>query len=221
MTAPIVAVDGPSGSGKGTVAQALARRLGWHYLESGALYRVLGLLAHRGGVGLDDVEGLAALARGLELSFRDGAVFLGDEEVGEQIRTEQAGARASRVAPVPEVRAALLVWQRGRARPPGLVADGRDMGTVVFPAADCKIFLTASVEARAKRRFTQLREKGFDVSIARLLRDISERDRRDLSRSVSPLRRAGDAFELDTTELSADEVMAVVFERVVTMCKLR
>ena len=221
MTAPIVAVDGPSGSGKGTVAQALARRLGWHYLESGALYRVLGLLAHRGGVGLDDVEGLAALARGLELSFRDGAVFLGDEEVGEQIRTERAGARASRVAPVPEVRAALLVWQRGRARPPGLVADGRDMGTVVFPAADCKIFLTASAEARAKRRFTQLREKGFDVSIARLLRDISERDRRDLSRSVSPLRRAGDAFELDTTELSADEVMAVVFERVVTLCKLR
>ena len=221
MTTPIVAIDGPSGSGKGTVAQALARRLGWHYLESGALYRVLGLLAHRGGVGLDDVEGLAALARGLELSFKDGAVFLGDEEVGEQIRTEQAGARASRVAPVPEVRAALLVWQRGRARPPGLVADGRDMGTVVFPAADCKIFLTASAEARAKRRFTQLREKGFDVSIARLLRDISERDRRDLSRSVSPLRRAGDAFELDTTELSADEVMAVVFERVVTLCKLR
>ncbi len=221
MSAPIVAVDGPSGSGKGTVAQALARRLGWHYLESGALYRVLGLLAHRGGVGLDDVEGLAALARGLELSFKDGAVFLGDEEVGEQIRTERAGARASRVAPVPEVRAALLVWQRGRARPPGLVADGRDMGTVVFPAADCKIFLTASAEARAKRRFTQLREKGFDVSIARLLRDISERDRRDLSRSVSPLRRAGDAFELDTTELSADEVMAVVFERVVTLCKLR
>lgn len=221
MSAPIVAVDGPSGSGKGTVAQALARRLGWHYLESGALYRVLGLLAHRGGVGLDDVEGLAALARGLELSFKDGAVFLGDEEVGEQIRTERAGARASRVAPVPEVRAALLVWQRGRARPPGLVADGRDMGTVVFPAADCKIFLTASAEARAKRRFTQLREKGFDVSIARLLRDISERDRRDSSRSVSPLRCAGDAFELDTTELSADEVMAVVFERVVTLCKLR
>ncbi len=215
---PVITLDGPGGSGKGTVAQALAARLGWHYLESGALYRVLGLLAQRQGVAPDDVDGLAALAAGLELSFRRGAVFLGDEEVGDQIRTEQAGERASRIAPLPEVRAALLDWQRRCARPPGLVADGRDMGTVVFPAAQCKIFLTASAEARAKRRFKQLREKGFDVSIQRLLRDIGERDRRDTSRSVSPLKRAGDAFELDTTGLSVEEVNAAVFERVKKTC---
>ena len=217
---PVIAIDGPSGSGKGTVAQALARRLGWHYLESGALYRVLGLLAKRGGVALDDAAELAALARGLGLSFKDGAVFLDGEEVGDQIRTEQAGERASKVAPLPEVRAALLDWQRRCARPPGLVADGRDMGTVVFPGARCKIFLTASAEARAKRRFKQLREKGFDVNIDGLVRDIGARDRRDLNRAASPLRRAGDAFELDTTELLIDEVMAAIFERVQKTCSL-
>ena len=217
----IVALDGPSGSGKGTVAQALAARLGWHYLESGALYRVLGLLAHRDGVALNDAKKLAALAAGLELSFRDGAIFLGGEEIGDQIRTEQAGERASKVAPLPEVRAALLDWQRRCARPPGLVADGRDMGTVVFPAARCKIFLTAGAEARAKRRFKQLRDKGFDVTIRRLAREIAERDRRDRNRSVSPLRCAGDAFELDTTELSIEEVMAVVVARVEKTCELK
>ncbi len=225
----IVAVDGPSGSGKGTVAQALAARLGWHYLESGALYRVLGLLAHRDGIALDDAEKLAALAVGLALSFRDGAVYLGGEqggeqggeEIGDQIRTEQAGERASKVASLPEVRAALLDWQRRCARPPGLVADGRDMGTVVFPAARCKIFLTAGAEARAKRRFKQLRDKGFDVTMRRLAREIAERDRRDRNRSVSPLRCADDAFELDTTELSIEEVMAVVVERVEKTCELK
>ena len=215
----IITLDGPSGSGKGTVAQALARQLGWHYLESGALYRVLGLLAHRDGIDLDDGARLAVLAGGLGLSFKDGAVFLGDEEIGDQIRTEEAGERASRVAPLPEVRAALLDWQRRCARPPGLVADGRDMGTVVFPGAQCKIFLTASAEARAKRRFKQLRDKGFDVNIRRLVREIGERDRRDLTRAVSPLKRAGDAFELDTTELAIDEVMSAVFERVKKTCE--
>ena len=216
---PVITLDGPSGSGKGTVAQALASQLGWHYLESGALYRVLGLLAHRDGVAPNDVARLAALAGGLMLSFRDGAVFLGDEEIGDQIRTEQAGERASKVAPLPEVRAALLDWQRQCARPPGLVADGRDMGTVVFPGAQCKIFLTASAEARAKRRFKQLREKGFDVNIQQLVREIAERDSRDLNRSVSPLRRADDAFELDTTELAIEEVMAAIFERVKNLTK--
>ena len=197
----------------------MARQLGWHYLESGALYRVLGLLAHRDGIDLDDGARLAVLAGGLELSFKDGAVFLGDEEIGDQIRTEEAGERASRVAPLPEVRAALLDWQRRCARPPGLVADGRDMGTVVFPGAQCKIFLTASAEARAKRRFKQLRDKGFDVNIRRLVREIGERDRRDLTRAISPLKRAGDAFELDTTELAIDEVMSAVFERVKKTCE--
>ena len=211
---PVVTLDGPSGSGKGTVARALASRLSWHYLESGALYRVLGLLAQRNGVALDDVDGLVEIAGDLRLSFENDAVFLGEEEIGDRIRTEQAGERASRVAPLPAVRATLLAWQRRCARPPGLVADGRDMGTVVFPSADCKIFLTASAQARAERRFKQLREKGFDVSIRRLLRDIVERDRRDSNRSVSPLKCASDAFELDTTELSIDEVMEVVSARV-------
>lgn len=210
----VITLDGPSGAGKGTIAQALAARLGWHYLESGALYRVLGLLAHRDGIALDDVARLVALAGGLALSFKDGAVFLDDEEIGDQIRTEQAGERAAKVASVPEVRATLMDWQRKCARPPGLVADGRDMGTVVFPDAQCKIFLTARAEARAKRRFNQLRDKGFDVNIRQLVREIAERDQRDLNRSVSPLRCASDAFELDTTGLSIDEVMAAVFERV-------
>ena len=225
---PVIALDGPSGSGKGTVAQALADKLDWHYLESGALYRVLGLLAHREGIASDDAPGnkavakLVALARGLELTFKDGAVFLGAEEIGDQIRTEQAGDRASKVAPLPEVRAALMEWQRQCARRPGLVADGRDMGTVVFPNAQCKIFLTASAEARAKRRFIQLKGKGFDVNIRQLVREIAERDQRDLNRSVSPLKRADDAFELDTTELSIDEVMAAIFEQVkksLLMCR--
>ncbi|MGI9310778.1 MAG: (d)CMP kinase [bacterium] len=212
--APVVAVDGPSGSGKGTIAQALARRLDWHYLDSGALYRALGLLAQRAGVALSDVAALAELARALTLSFRDGAVFLGDERIDREIRSEQAGERASRIAPLPEVRAELLVWQRACARPPGLVADGRDMGTVVFPRAKCKIFLTASAQARAKRRFKQLKEKGFDVNITRLFKEIAERDERDSRRSVSPLRRAEGATALDTTELSIDEAIEAALELV-------
>lgn len=219
--APIITLDGPGGSGKGTVAQALAGRLGWHYLESGALYRVLGLLAHRGGIAPDDVDALVALAGGLDLSFKQGAVFLGDEEVGHQIRSEQSGERASKIAPLPEVRAVLLDWQRRCARPPGLVAEGRDMGTVVFPEADCKIYLTASVEERAQRRFMQLREKGFDVSMGRLLRDIEVRDKRDSNRPVSPLRRAGDALELDTTGLSIDDVLSAVLAQAKKTCSLR
>ena len=207
---PIVAIDGPSGSGKGTIAQALAMRLKWHYLESGALYRVLGLLAHRNGVALNDVRGLVELARGLDLTFQNGAVFFGDEEIGDAIRTEQAGERASKVAPLPPVRAALLKWQRARARNPGLVADGRDMGSVVFPHAQCKIFLTADAETRAKRRFKQLSEKGFNVNIRQLVEEINERDRRDSNRKISPLRCPADAFELDGSLLSVDEVMAAV-----------
>lgn len=219
---PVIAVDGPVGAGKGTLAQALARRLGWHYLESGALYRVLGLLAERRGIELDDAPALAALASGLELSFTPTAgatavVRLGGddgEELGDAIRSENAGRRASQIAPLPAVRAALLAWQRARARPPGLVADGRDMGSAVFPLAGCKIFLTASNEARAKRRWLQLKEKGFDVNLAQLLRDIKARDERDSNRAASPLRCAGDATALDTTELAADETLAAVLARV-------
>lgn len=237
---PVIAIDGPVGVGKGTLAQALARRLGWHYLESGALYRVLGLLAERRGVALDDAPALAALAGGLDLSFtvtegataivRLGGATGGDdgaggdgagdaataagEVLGDAIRSEQAGRRASQIAPLPAVRAALLAWQRARARPPGLVADGRDMGSVVFPDSACKIFLTADAEARASRRLLQLQEKGFDVNLAQLLRDIKARDERDSKRAASPLRCAGDAYQLDTTGRNAAQVLAAVWLRV-------
>ncbi|MGR3914988.1 MAG: (d)CMP kinase [Gammaproteobacteria bacterium] len=225
---PVVTLDGPSGSGKGTIARALVDWLGWRYLESGALYRVLGLLAARDGIALGgatagnvpagSVAKLAEIAAALELSFRDGAVFLGGEKIDEHIRTEAAGERASRIAPLREVRDALLGWQRGCARRPGLVADGRDMGTVVFPEAACKIFLTAGVAARAERRYTQLKKKGFRVSIARIHREIGERDRRDMSRAVSPLKPAADAFELDTTDLSTADALAAVCARVARVC---
>ncbi|MDD9856067.1 MAG: (d)CMP kinase [Gammaproteobacteria bacterium] len=240
---PVIAIDGPVGVGKGTLAQALARRLGWHYLESGALYRVLGLLAERRGVALDDAPALAALAGGLDLSFTvtegatavvrlggggggdgggdgaggdgaDGETAETGEILGDAIRSEQAGRRASQIAPLPAVRAALLAWQRARARPPGLVADGRDMGSVVFPDSACKIFLTADAEARAARRLLQLQEKGFDVNLAQLLRDIKARDERDSKRAASPLRCAGDAYQLDTTGRNAAQVLAAVWLRV-------
>lgn len=211
---PIVALDGPSGSGKGTIAQALSNRLNWNYLESGALYRVLGLLAEREGVDSAEVDRLADMASNLNLAFRQGAVWLGKEEIGEKIRTEQVGKLASRVAALPEVREALLHWQRKQAQMPGLIADGRDMGTVVFPAAACKIFLTAQAEIRAERRFNQLKQKGFDVNMHELLQDIQQRDYRDMNRSVSPLKRADDAFELDTTNLSIEQAVSAVFAQV-------
>jgi len=195
------------------------------------LYRVLGLLAARRGVALDDAPALAALAADLDLTFTATAgatavVRLGrgggdgetgdtpGEELGDAIRSEEAGRRASTIAPLPAVRAALLGWQRARARPPGLVADGRDMGSVVFPRAACKIFLTASVDARARRRYLQLKQKNFDVNLAQLLRDIRARDERDSKRAASPLRCAGDATVLDTTELAADATLAAVLTRV-------
>ncbi len=207
---PVVAIDGPSGSGKGTVALRVARALGWHYLDSGALYRVLALYAVRREVPLDDESRLAELAGSLPLRFDQGKAMLDGSDVENEIRSEQAGDRASRVAPLPAVRRALLAWQRNCAMLPGLVADGRDMGTVVFPDADCKIFLTASVEQRAQRRFNQLRQKGFDVNIHRLFEEISERDRRDAGRRVSPLRPAEDAVLLDTTELTIDQAVEAV-----------
>lgn len=214
QTVPVITIDGPSGSGKGTVALRVSGELRWHLLDSGALYRALALYAVRRKVPLDDEPQLAVLATSLPLKFTDGHAMLDGEDVENEIRSEKAGDRASRVAPFPAVREALLSWQRSCAMPPGLVADGRDMGTVVFPDAGCKIFLTASVEQRAQRRFNQLREKGFDVNIRRLFEEITERDRRDAGRRVSPLRPAGDAVLLDTTELSIDQVVGVVLNLV-------
>ncbi|MYD75473.1 MAG: (d)CMP kinase [Gammaproteobacteria bacterium] len=211
---PVLAIDGPSGSGKGTVSTTVARKLGWHYLDSGAIYRVLAHLALTRNVGTDDVPGLVALTRQLDIDFTEDGVRLNGELVGDVIRTEEAGVRASHVSRIPEVRRSLLAWQRSRARPPGLVSDGRDMGSVVFPDAFCKIFLTASSEKSAERRYNQLREKGFDVNIAKLLREIAERDERDATRKVSPLKPAEDAVLIDTSDMDADEVVSRVMEEV-------
>lgn len=209
---PVVTLDGPSGSGKGTVGQVLAARLGWHFLDSGALYRLVGLAAYEAGVPLDNGPRLARLAHDMRVEFRANPgglaqVFLEGEDVGDRLRTEEAGDRASRVAALPAVRQALLGKQRAFLRLPGLVADGRDMGTTVFPDAVLKVFVTASVEKRAERRYKQLKEKGFDVNLARLLEEIRERDARDAARSASPLRPAADAQVLDTSDLSISEVV--------------
>lgn len=215
MTVPVLTIDGPGGSGKGTVSKRVARVLGWHYLDSGALYRVVGLLAMRQGIGLSDEEALEGIARNLEIEFVDEQVMVSGESIDDQIRSEQVGDAASRVAKLPGVRAALSDWQRRCAHMPGLVADGRDMGTVIFPDAECKIYLTASAEARAKRRFNQLRLKGFDVNISRLFEEITERDQRDAGRAVSPLVPADDAVMLDSTDLTIDQVVAEVLNQAV------
>jgi len=213
---PVVAIDGPSGSGKGTVSRQLAVSLGWHYLDSGALYRLVGLAALRKGVDLGDTAGLAALAKGLNVRFAPAGelerVYLDEAEVSAELRTEQAGDAASRVAAVPAVRTALLQRQRDFARWPGLVADGRDMGSVVFPAATVKVFLTAGAEERAMRRHKQLKEKGIDVSLPDLSWDIAQRDARDANRAVAPLRPAPEAHVIDSTSLSPKEVVARILE---------
>ncbi len=211
---PVVTIDGPSGTGKGTIAALVAQRLGWHTLDSGALYRVLGLAAGRAGVDLDDGEAVAEIAAALPLDFAGGRVLLAGEDITDAIRAESAGMAASRVAVHGPVRAALLDWQRAAARAPGLVADGRDMGTVVFPDAQVKVFLTASPEERALRRHKQLKGKGTDASLADLLKDIQARDERDRNRAVAPLRAAPGALELDTTALSIEEVGDLVLAAV-------
>ncbi len=211
---PVIAIDGPGGSGKGTVSTALAGELGFHYLDSGALYRILGHLAWVNNVALSDEEALVRLWASAKIEFKNAEVFLDDRPLGDIIRTEEAGKRASLVSPIPAVREALLGWQRSQARPPGLVADGRDMGTVVFARAKCKFFITASARARAERRFKQLRGKGFDVTIPQLFEEIRERDARDENREISPLKPADDAVILDTTNLEIREVVAEVLGRV-------
>jgi cytidylate kinase len=211
---PVLAIDGPSGSGKGTVSRRIADALGWHLLDSGALYRLVALAGERAGLRSDDVGAHAALAAALQVRFgHDGQgqeqVLLGGDrqDVTAAIRTETAGQGASRVAAWPAVRQALLQRQRQFAREPGLVADGRDMGTVVFPAAPLKIFLTASPEERARRRHNQLKDKGSGANLAALSLEIAERDRRDSTRSVSPLVPAAEAIVVDSTHLGIGEVV--------------
>ena len=212
IAAPVIAIDGPSASGKGTVASLVAAQLGYHYLDSGALYRLTALAAQRAGVALDDEAGVAALAAGLPARFADGRVWLGADDVTEAIRSEDASAGASRVAVLAGVRAALLARQRAWRRFPGLVADGRDMGSVVFPAAAAKVFLTASAQARAERRYKQLIDKGLPANIATLLQDLQERDARDAQRSEAPLRQCEDAIRVDTTQMNIAEAVATVLE---------
>jgi cytidylate kinase len=209
---PVIAIDGPTASGKGTVAQRVAAALGWHYLDSGALYRLVALSALEAGVGADDEEALAGLARSLRPGFRGRRIDLDGRDVTEAIRREEVGAMTSRIAVHPALRAALLELQRGFRRLPGLVADGRDMGTVVFPDAALKVFLTAGAEARAWRRHKQLSEKGISSSIAVLLQDLRERDQRDGSRSAAPLRPAEGARQLDSSHLSIEQVVAQILD---------
>ncbi|MFD2641196.1 (d)CMP kinase [Pseudomonas japonica] len=221
--APVITIDGPSGSGKGTVAGLLARRLGWNLLDSGALYRLLAFAASNHGVDLTNEELLKALAAHLDVQFlaaEEGQlqrIILEGDDVSNDIRKEHVGAGASQVAALPAVREALLQRQRAFREAPGLIADGRDMGTVVFPDAPLKIFLTASAEERARRRYLQLKAKGDDVSLSSLLDEIRARDERDTQRSVAPLKPAADAIQLDSTELSIEQVL----ERILSEVALR
>jgi cytidylate kinase len=234
---PVITIDGPSGSGKGTISQIVAQRLGWNLLDSGALYRLLALAAGRGGIPLDNEAALATLAKKLDVQFVAGVapgilppatlvhpctsegqppsqnqVMLEGEDVGEMLRSEQCGNDASKVAALPAVREALLDRQRAFRAPPGLVADGRDMGSVVFPDADLKIFLTASASTRALRRYKQLKDKGLDVRISSLVEEITERDERDSTRSVAPMAPAHDAVALDSSDLTIEQVAARVMD---------
>ncbi|CAH9054822.1 MULTISPECIES: (d)CMP kinase [Pseudoalteromonas] len=216
---PVITVDGPSGSGKGTVCRLLAEKLGWDVLDSGAIYRVLSLAALHHQIALDNEEALVPLAANLDVQFlidsdtNAGKIILEGEDVTITIRNEEVGAAASKVAALPRVREALLRRQRAFRTENGLIADGRDMGTVVFPDAPLKIFLTASAEERARRRFVELNERGLNVTLSGLLQDIQARDDRDMNRAVAPLVPAEDAIELDTSELNAQQV----FDKVITL----
>jgi cytidylate kinase len=214
MTAlpPVIAIDGPTASGKGTIAQALADRLGFHYLDSGALYRLVAWAALRRGIEPTAEGPLAALAKDLQPRFREGRIDLDGVDVTDAIRTEEISRAASQIAVHRAVRAALLDLQRRCRKAPGLVADGRDMGTVVFPDATLKVFLTATVPARAERRHKQLMEKGISTNITDLSRELEARDRRDMERSSAPLKPAEDAYRLDSSELGIDEVIDLILD---------
>lgn len=215
-SAPVLAIDGPSGAGKGTVSRAVAAALGWHLLDSGALYRAVGHAAGMAGIDLSDAAAAARCAAATRIEFRappDGGeprVIVDGDDATDAIRTEAAGAAASAIAAIPAVRDALLRLQRDFRRAPGLVADGRDMGTVVFPDAGCKVFLTASADERADRRYKQLKEKGLPVNLSSLLLEIEARDARDAGREVAPLRPAVDAVVIDTTGIPVEDVVAQV-----------
>jgi 3-phosphoshikimate 1-carboxyvinyltransferase/cytidylate kinase len=215
---PVIAIDGPSASGKGTVAQRVSGSMGFHYLDSGALYRLVALVATRTGVDLADEEVLANIAVHLNVTFEDSEIRLGSEDVANIIRTETCGNGASKIATHSQVRKALLGRQRAFRRNPGLVAEGRDMCSVVFPDATLKIFLVASIESRAQRRYKQLMEKGADVNITSVLQDIRERDARDSSRRVAPLKQGTDSSFIDTTLLNITEVVNEILRRYAEIC---
>jgi len=216
---PVLTIDGPSGSGKGTISRAVARRLAWHYLDSGALYRAVGVAAGWADLDLSDASALVRCAFATQIGFREDAggeprVIVNGVDATDELRTETAGAAASAIAAIPEVRATLTDRQRAFRRPPGLVADGRDMGTVIFPDAAFKVFLTASAGERAERRYKQLKQQGVSVTLDGLLREILARDARDGSRAVAPLRPADDAVRIDTTGLAIDAVVERVLDLV-------
>ena len=209
---PVLAIDGPSGSGKGTLAAWMAAELGWHLLDSGALYRIVAAMAVRRRLDIDREPSMRALAESLRIAFPNGRVLVDDLDLTDEIRTEDMGVLASRVAALPAVRTAILAVQRDFAQAPGLVADGRDMGTVVFPHAGLKVFLDASAEARAERRYNQLKNKGLSVSLRDLLEQIQERDARDRERATAPLQAAHDAMLIDSTQMTIQEVCSTVMQ---------
>ena len=214
MAVPVVTIDGPGGAGKGTVASAIAKALGWHLLDSGALYRIIAVAGLADGIALDDAQALVEMSEGLDIVFDDGQVRVNGANLTDAIRTEEAGNSASQVAALPRVRDAIFALQQGFRRAPGLAADGRDMGTVVFTDAPVKIFLDASAEARAERRYNQLKNNGLGVNFRALLEQIQERDARDRERVVAPLKPADDALIIDSTEMTIDEVVATVMTQI-------
>ncbi len=217
MNVPVLTIDGPSGAGKGSVSRAVAKKLGWHYLDSGSIYRSLAIAVIKASINLDNVKAITDLARDLELEFEchdELTVKLNGEDITAQLATETTGNTASVIAAYPEVRAVLLQKQKDFRKSPGLVADGRDMGTIVFPDAEYKVFLTASAMERAKRRYKQLIEKGIDANLVRITREIEERDRRDQQRKTAPLTRADDAYYIDSSDMALQKVIEEVMNLV-------
>ena len=212
--APVVTIDGPGGSGKGTLSSLVAAELGWHLLDSGALYRIVAAMARRQAIDLTDEKSLVAMIPNLQIAFDGDRVDVNGDDLSDEIRTEEAGVAASQVAALPEVRDSILTLQKSFQRAPGLVADGRDMGTVVFPQAATKIFLDASAEVRANRRYKQLKNKGLSVNLRDLLEQIQERDARDRGRAVAPLKPAADALIIDSTQMTIEEVLQMIMAEV-------